>query len=188
MYDKTKAIEELKKTVFSKLKSACHENGISYLMTVAAKDDGRTTDWYCDGIPAGEIDGLTLSDDRVRRALLVLNGLDHLAADMNPDLHRTQPSYAYKSPAASEKVAEDPAADEKNSAGGDSIAPGRYRHFKGMEYEVLSMAKNSETEEDMVVYRALYGDGQIWVRPASMWNETVTWNGKECRRFTRISG
>lgn len=50
----------------------------------------------------------------------------------------------------------------------EPIKPGRYRHFKGNEYEVLFLAKNSETLEDMVVYRALYGEGAVWVRPASM--------------------
>lgn len=63
------------------------------------------------------------------------------------------------------------------------IKLGKYRHFKGNEYEVLFIAKNSETTEDMVVYRALYGDGEIWVRPASMWNETVVRDGKEFKRF-----
>ena len=51
--------------------------------------------------------------------------------------------------------------------------PGRYRHFKGNEYELLYVARHSETMEEMVVYRALYGEGGIWVRPASMWNEIV---------------
>ena len=59
-----------------------------------------------------------------------------------------------------------------------SILPGRYRHFKGKEYEVLYVARHSETEEPMVVYRALYGDCGIWVRPADMWNETVESNGR----------
>ena len=68
----------------------------------------------------------------------------------------------------------------------EPILPGKYRHFKGNEYEVLYMAKHSETMEDMVVYRALYGEGGIWVRPASMWNETVTRDGKTFPRFTRI--
>lgn len=63
---------------------------------------------------------------------------------------------------------------------------GRYRHFKGMEYEVLGTAHHSETMEDMVVYRALYGDGEMWVRPASMWNETVERNGVAYQRFTLI--
>ena len=68
----------------------------------------------------------------------------------------------------------------------ESIKPGRYRHFKGNEYEVLFTAKHSETEEEMVVYKALYGDGGIWVRSASMWNETVVRDGKEYKRFTYI--
>ena len=68
----------------------------------------------------------------------------------------------------------------------EPILPGKYRHFKGNEYEVLYMAKHSETTEDMVVYRALYGEGGIWVRPAAMWNETVTRDGKTFPRFTRI--
>ena len=53
------------------------------------------------------------------------------------------------------------------------IRPGRYRHFKGGEYQVLELARHSETGEQMVVYRALYGDGGLWVRPAAMWNEIV---------------
>ena len=68
----------------------------------------------------------------------------------------------------------------------DEIRPGRYRHFKGNEYEVLFTARHSETEEEMVVYRALYGDFGFWVRPASMWNETVERDGKTCQRFTYI--
>lgn len=50
---------------------------------------------------------------------------------------------------------------------------GKYRHFKGKEYEVLGTAKHSETMECMVVYRALYGGGELWVRPLSMWSETI---------------
>ena len=53
------------------------------------------------------------------------------------------------------------------------IRPGKYRHFKGGLYEVIGMAKHSETGEEMVVYRALYGEHGLWVRPARMWNETV---------------
>lgn len=68
----------------------------------------------------------------------------------------------------------------------DEIRPGRYRHFKGNEYRVLYLARHSETEEWMVVYQALYGDRGIWVRPASMWNETVERDGKTCQRFTYI--
>ena len=67
-----------------------------------------------------------------------------------------------------------------------SIKPGRYRHFKGKEYKVLGVARHSETEEELVVYRALYGDFGLWVRPVSMWNETVERDGKTFRRFTYI--
>jgi len=68
----------------------------------------------------------------------------------------------------------------------EEIRPGRYRHFKGHEYEVLFLATHSETRETMVVYRALYGEFGIWVRPASMWNETVERDGKTFQRFTYI--
>lgn len=66
------------------------------------------------------------------------------------------------------------------------IKAGRYRHFKGSEYEVLYIAKHSETLEDMVVYKALYGEGGIWVRPAKMWDETVLRDGKTFKRFEYI--
>lgn len=68
----------------------------------------------------------------------------------------------------------------------DEIKPGRYRHFKGNEYEVIGLARHSETQEETVVYRALYGDFGLWVRPARMWNETVERDGKTFRRFTYI--
>ena len=68
----------------------------------------------------------------------------------------------------------------------DEIKPGRYRHFKGNEYEVIGIARHSETQEEMVIYRALYGDFGLWVRPARMWNETVERDGKTFRRFTYI--
>ena len=63
---------------------------------------------------------------------------------------------------------------------------GKYRHFKGNEYEVLYIGKDSETMEDVVIYRALYGDKGVWVRPARMWNETVERDGKTYKRFTLI--
>ena len=66
------------------------------------------------------------------------------------------------------------------------IKLGKYRHFKGNEYEVLHIAKNSENLEETVVYRALYGDKEVWVRPASMWNEIVERDGKSYKRFTYI--
>lgn len=53
------------------------------------------------------------------------------------------------------------------------LLPGKYRHFKGMEYELIGIARHSETLEPMVVYRALYGEGGLWVRPAAMWSEIV---------------
>lgn len=68
----------------------------------------------------------------------------------------------------------------------EEIKIGKYRHFKGNEYEVLYLAKHSETLEDMVVYRALYGEYGIWVRPASMWNELVVKDGKTYKRFEYI--
>ena len=64
-----------------------------------------------------------------------------------------------------------------------SIQPGRYRHFKGNEYQVVGTARHSETLEEMVVYRALYGDGSLWVRPAAMWTETVDRDGYRGPRF-----
>ena len=68
----------------------------------------------------------------------------------------------------------------------ESIKPGHYRHFKGKEYEVLGVARHSETQEELVVYSALYGDFGLWVRSVSMWNETVERDGKTFRRFTYI--
>ena len=66
------------------------------------------------------------------------------------------------------------------------IKPGRYRHFKGKEYEVLGVASHSETLEPMVVYRALYGEGGLWVRPAAMWTERVDRDGYSGPRFVYI--
>jgi len=63
------------------------------------------------------------------------------------------------------------------------IQPGLYRHYKGHEYEVLGVARHSETEEEYVVYRALYGDRGLWVRPTAMFLETVTVDGRLCPRF-----
>ena len=65
----------------------------------------------------------------------------------------------------------------------EDIRPGRYRHFKGGEYEVFGVASHSETLEPMVVYRALYGAGGLWVRPAQMWNEWVERDGYRGPRF-----
>ncbi len=67
-----------------------------------------------------------------------------------------------------------------------TILLGCYHHFKGNEYEVIAIARHSETEEAMVVYKALYGEQGIWVRPASMWNETIERDGKTYKRFEKI--
>ena len=67
-----------------------------------------------------------------------------------------------------------------------TIPLGRYRHFKGNEYEVIGIARHSEDESPMVIYRALYGDGGLWTRPADMWNEMVIRDGKTYRRFYRL--
>ena len=67
-----------------------------------------------------------------------------------------------------------------------SIRKGRYRHFKGNMYEVIGTAKHSETLEEMVVYRALYGEGELWVRPASMWDDTIERDGKIIKRFEYV--
>lgn len=66
------------------------------------------------------------------------------------------------------------------------IKPGKYRHFKGKEYEVLGTAKHSETLEPMVVYRALYSEGGLWVRPAAMWSEQIEREGYCGPRFMPI--
>ena len=66
-----------------------------------------------------------------------------------------------------------------------AIPKGRYRHYKGNEYEVLEIARHSETNEPMVVYRALYGERGLWVRPAEMWNEIVEKDGRTFKRFER---
>ena len=78
------------------------------------------------------------------------------------------------------------AVDKQENDITQEIKPGRYRHFKGNEYEVLYLATNSETMEKVVVYRALYGEQGIWVRPASMWNEDVVKDGVTYRRFSYI--
>ena len=68
----------------------------------------------------------------------------------------------------------------------EKVKLGRYRHFKGNEYEVIAIAKHSETLEEMVIYRALYQDGGYWVRPVNMFLETVVRAGKEQKRFEYI--
>jgi hypothetical protein len=63
------------------------------------------------------------------------------------------------------------------------IKPGRYRHYKGPEYEVLFLARHSETQETLVVYRTLYGDFDHWVRPLQMFAERVEHDGAQVPRF-----
>jgi hypothetical protein len=65
---------------------------------------------------------------------------------------------------------------------------GRYRHYKGNEYELVGVARHSETLEPMVVYRPLYGEGALWVRPYAMFFENVVIDGIEQRRFQPIGG
>ncbi len=64
---------------------------------------------------------------------------------------------------------------------------GRYRHYKGMEYDVVGTVRHSETLEPMTLYRALYGEYGLWVRPAAMFNENVVMDGIEQPRFRKIS-
>ena len=66
------------------------------------------------------------------------------------------------------------------------IKPGKYRHFKGNFYEVIGVARHSETMEEMVVYRALYGEHDLWVRPAAMWTETVERDSYHGPRFQYV--
>lgn len=66
------------------------------------------------------------------------------------------------------------------------LSPGRYRHHKGNDYEVVAVARHSETLEPVVVYRALYGDGGLWVRPYEMFCGHVLVDGRSVRRFSPI--
>ncbi len=67
------------------------------------------------------------------------------------------------------------------------IRPGRYRHYKGHDYEVLGTARHSETEETFVVYRALYGERGLWIRPIEMFTELVQVGGRSIPRFQWIA-
>ena len=68
----------------------------------------------------------------------------------------------------------------------ETIEPGKYRHFKGGEYEVIGIARDSENQMPMVVYKALYDNGSLWVRPLTMFAETIERDGKTFRRFEKI--
>lgn len=67
------------------------------------------------------------------------------------------------------------------------VPPGRYLHFKGGEYEVLGVARHSETDEPLVVYRPLYGEGGLWVRPLTMFLGSVEHGGRTVSRFARVA-
>lgn len=67
------------------------------------------------------------------------------------------------------------------------LKKGFYKHFKGNIYELLDVAKNSETLEDMVIYRACYGEGDLWVRPRAMWDEEIEKDGEKFTRFEYIA-
>lgn len=67
-----------------------------------------------------------------------------------------------------------------------ALAAGRYRHYKGRDYDVIGVARHSETGEPLVVYRPLYGEGDLWVRPYAMFCETVLIDGREVPRFAPV--
>jgi hypothetical protein len=69
---------------------------------------------------------------------------------------------------------------------GNILPPGRYRHYKGKDYEVLGIARHSETEEELAVYRCLYGDFSLWVRPLAMFLEELEVDGQPVRRFAPL--
>ena len=66
------------------------------------------------------------------------------------------------------------------------IKKGKYRHFKGNEYEVIDIAEHTESGEILVIYRGLYDDGKVWARPIAMWDEEVLYEGERVKRFTYI--
>lgn len=68
------------------------------------------------------------------------------------------------------------------------LLPGRYRHYKGKDYEVIGVARHSETQEPLVVYRTLYGDFSLWVRPLAMFTESIEHDGRTMPRFAYIGG
>ncbi len=66
------------------------------------------------------------------------------------------------------------------------LQPGKYKHYKGNMYELIGTAKHSETLEELVIYRALYGERELWARPSKMWDEMVLVDGKKVPRFQYI--
>ena len=69
-----------------------------------------------------------------------------------------------------------------------SVPTGRYRHYKGRAYTVLGVARHSETQEELVVYRQEYGDHSLWVRPVAMFLETIEIDGQPVPRFQYLGG
>lgn len=67
------------------------------------------------------------------------------------------------------------------------LQPGRYRHYKGKDYEVIGVARHSEDESLLVVYRPLYGERELWVRPLAMFDELIEIEGNSIPRFTFVS-
>ena len=74
----------------------------------------------------------------------------------------------------------------KSVMGNDMIKLGKYKHYKGKEYEVVGVAKHSETFEELVVYKALYGDYGLWVRPLKMFIEEIEIDGEKMPRFEHV--
>jgi len=68
----------------------------------------------------------------------------------------------------------------------DSVKLGKYRHFKGNFYQLIAIANHSETQKPMAVYRALYGEHGLWVRPLAMFLETIRRDGKDIQRFQYV--
>ncbi|MCL2620743.1 MAG: DUF1653 domain-containing protein [Defluviitaleaceae bacterium] len=66
------------------------------------------------------------------------------------------------------------------------IEKGTYRHYKGNLYEVINIAIHSETEDLLVIYKPLYGEGGLWARPLEMWDNTIEYNGEKVKRFERV--
>ncbi len=70
----------------------------------------------------------------------------------------------------------------------EQVPPGRYRHYKGGEYQVIGTARHSETDEKLVVYRCLYDNNSLWIRPLAMFQETVVVDGQQVPRFALVEG
>ncbi|OGW39182.1 MAG: hypothetical protein A2X58_12050 [Nitrospirae bacterium GWC2_56_14] len=70
----------------------------------------------------------------------------------------------------------------------EPVQPGRYRHYKGGEYQVIGTARHSETDEKLVVYRCLYDNNSLWVRPLAMFQQTVMVDGQQVPRFALVEG